>query len=86
MQSTSNKEAMWSKVVDNEVIETTSTMNTRNNMLSPKVTAFSKASHNMGIVSTEDELPNEDSNEIDEDMITTNSLKRGWTSYLGNSK
>ena len=86
MQSTSNKEAMWSKVVDNEVIETTSTMNTRNNMLSPKVTAFSKASHNMGIVSTEDELPNEDSNEIDEDMITTNSLKRGWDSYLGNSK
>ena len=86
MQSTSNKEAMWSKVVDNEVIETTSTMNTRNNMLSPKVTAFSKASHNMGIVSTEDELPNEDSNEIDEDMITTNSLKRGWASYLGNSK
>ena len=42
MQSTPNKEAIWSKVVDNEEIERTPTMNTRNNMLSPKVTAFSK--------------------------------------------
>ena len=40
MQSISNKEVMWSKVIGNEEIETTSTMNTRNNMLSPKATVF----------------------------------------------
>ena len=57
MQSISNKEVMWSKVIGNEEIETTSTMNTRNNMLSPKATVFfSKTLQNIGIVSTEDEL------------------------------
>ena len=86
MQSTPNKEAIWSKVVDNEEIERTPTMNTRNNMLSPKATAFSKALHNIGIISTEDELPNEDSDKIDEDIITTHALIRRWASPPGNSK
>ena len=42
MQSSSNKEAMWWKVVDNKDIETTSTINTRNNILSPKAAIFPK--------------------------------------------
>ena len=84
MQSSSNKEAMWLKVVDNKDIETTSTINTRNNILSPKAAAFSKVLLNIGIVSTEDELPNEDSDKIDEDIITINPLKRGWASHSEN--
>ena len=55
-------------------------------MLSPKAIAFFKALHNIGIVSSEDQLPNEDSDKIDEDIITTNPLKRGWASHPGNSK
>ena len=53
-------------------------MNTCNNMLSPKAAAFSKALHNIDIVSTEDEIPNEESDQIDEDVITKNLLKRRW--------
>ena len=84
MQSSSNKEAMWLKVVDNKDIETSSTINTRNNILSPKAAAFSKVLLDIGIVSTEDELPNEDNDKIDEDIITINPLKRGWASHPEN--
>ena len=42
LQFTSNKELMWSKVVDNEESETTSIMNTRINILLPRALAFSK--------------------------------------------
>ena len=77
---------MLSKIVNNEEIETASTMNTRNNMLSPKTTAFFKALQNIGIVSTEDDLPNEDSEKIDGDIITIDPLKRRQASCPRNSK
>ena len=86
MQYTSNKETMQSKVIDNEESETTSTMNTRNKMLSQKATTFSKVLQNIGIVSTEDGLLNEDSDKIEEDIISKNPLKREWASHPENSK
>ena len=43
MKSSSNKESMWSTVIDKEEIVTTTTMNPCNNVLSPKATVFSKA-------------------------------------------
>ena len=72
---TSNKDAVWSNIINEKVIETVSTMNPCNTILSPKATDFSKALQNIGIVSTDDD-----------DIITTNPLKRGWLAHPGNSK
>ena len=69
-----------------EEVETIPTRNYGNNRLSPKATAISKALQNVGIVSTEEEIPNEKSDQNDDDIITTNLLKRGWATYPGNSK
>ena len=56
MQSKFKKEAMWYKVEENKEIETSSTTNTRNNMLSPKATAFSKVLQDIDIIPKENEV------------------------------
>ena len=47
---------MWTKVEENEEIETSSTTNNRNNMLSPKATTFSKVLQDIDIIPKENEV------------------------------
>ena len=76
---------MWNKVEENEEIETASTTNTRNNMLSPKATIFSEELQDIGIVPKENKVPNEESDNINEHIINSTHLQRGWGCRPGNS-
>ena len=87
MQNPSNKDATWSKERMERIEEINEPVSTRisnNNILTPKVTTFSKALQYVGIKWTLEECE-VDTNSLD-NAININPLKRGWAAHPCNSK
>ena len=84
MQHTSNKDATTFKERMEEINEPVSTRISNNNILTPKVTTFSKVLQYVEIKSTLEEC------EVDKNSLhnamNINPLKRGWAAHPGSSK